>query len=48
MFLRMMSFCVFLFFLFSFNQVLCYEVPKAKLEAIYPKGLRVSIPGRYI
>lgn len=23
-----------------------YEVPEAKLEAIYPKGLRVSIPGK--
>ncbi|XP_073946827.1 beta-1,3-glucan-binding protein 1-like isoform X2 [Choristoneura fumiferana] len=22
----------------------CYEVPSAKLEAIYPKGLRVSVP----
>lgn len=26
----------------------CYEVPPAKLEAIYPKGLRVSVPGLYI
>lgn len=25
--------------------VICYEVPEAKLEAIYPEGLRVSIPG---
>ncbi|XP_032520412.2 beta-1,3-glucan-binding protein 1-like [Danaus plexippus] len=24
--------------------VICYEVPEAKLEAIYPEGLRVSIP----
>ncbi|XP_061728215.1 beta-1,3-glucan-binding protein 1-like [Cydia pomonella] len=24
--------------------VVCYEVPPAKLEAIYPKGLRVSVP----
>ncbi|XP_072947822.1 beta-1,3-glucan-binding protein-like [Epargyreus clarus] len=26
------------------NLVRCYEVPTAKLEAIYPRGLRVSIP----
>lgn len=26
------------------NSVRCLEVPDAKLEAIYPKGLRVSIP----
>ena len=25
--------------------ILCYEVPPAKLEAIYPKGLRVTVPG---
>lgn len=24
--------------------ILCYEVPPAKLEAIYPKGLRVTVP----
>lgn len=29
------------------NSVLCYDVPPAKLEAIHPKGLRVSIPGIY-
>ncbi|CAH2090812.1 unnamed protein product [Euphydryas editha] len=26
------------------HSTLCYEVPPAKLEAIYPRGLRVSIP----
>lgn len=31
-------------YLFIFYGVLCYEVPNAKLEAIWPKGLRVSIP----
>lgn len=36
-----------LLYLFSFNYVLCYEVPPAKIEAIYPKGLRVSIPGLF-
>ncbi|XP_041986489.1 beta-1,3-glucan-binding protein 1-like isoform X2 [Aricia agestis] len=34
-----------LFLLFTlFVGVHCYEVPQAKLEAIYPTGLRVSIP----
>ncbi|KAJ8715918.1 hypothetical protein PYW08_013203 [Mythimna loreyi] len=41
----MKNVCVlFLFYLVSYNCVLCYEVPPAKLEALYPKGLRVSIP----
>ncbi|XP_063828381.1 beta-1,3-glucan-binding protein 1-like [Ostrinia nubilalis] len=32
-------------FLVLFDSVLCaFKVPDAKLEAIYPKGLRVSIP----
>ncbi|CAH0584501.1 unnamed protein product [Chrysodeixis includens] len=44
MFLKNMSFVSFVFFLFSFNYVLCYEVPRARLEAIYPRGLKVSIP----
>nr|XP_034831536.1 uncharacterized protein LOC117988493 [Maniola hyperantus] len=35
----------FLLFLLGLSvTVQCYDVPKAKLEAIYPKGLRVSIP----
>ncbi|XP_045450696.1 beta-1,3-glucan-binding protein-like [Melitaea cinxia] len=29
---------------FFIHSTRCYEVPQAKLEAIYPKGLRVSIP----
>ncbi|XP_060802616.1 uncharacterized protein LOC106133430 [Amyelois transitella] len=33
-----------LLFVTCFSAVWCYEVPLAKLEAIYPKGLRVSIP----
>lgn len=36
-----------LFSLFLATSVSCYEVPPAKLEAIYPKGLRVSIPGLF-
>uniref|UniRef100_A0A2A4JH28 Uncharacterized protein n=1 Tax=Heliothis virescens TaxID=7102 RepID=A0A2A4JH28_HELVI len=40
-----MAVCVlFLILVFSFNCGLCYEVPAAKLEAIYPRGLKVSIP----
>ncbi|XP_045536217.1 beta-1,3-glucan-binding protein-like [Papilio machaon] len=31
-------------FVCLFVAINCYEVPPAKLEAIYPKGLRVSIP----
>ncbi|XP_038223248.1 beta-1,3-glucan-binding protein-like [Zerene cesonia] len=34
----------FLLVYLSFNCVLCYEVPRAQFEAIYPKGLKVSIP----
>ncbi|KAF9408554.1 hypothetical protein HW555_011796 [Spodoptera exigua] len=33
--------------LFCVDLVYSYEVPPAKLEAIYPKGLRVSIPETY-
>ena len=36
---------LFLISLFFLNIVVCYEVPPAKLEAIFPLGLRVSIPG---
>ncbi|XP_047026780.1 beta-1,3-glucan-binding protein-like [Helicoverpa zea] len=35
---------LFLIFVLSVNSGFCYEVPAATLEAIYPKGLRVSIP----
>ncbi|XP_075978715.1 beta-1,3-glucan-binding protein 1-like [Anticarsia gemmatalis] len=35
---------VFLFLCFVLSVVVGYEVPPAKLEAIWPKGLRVSIP----
>lgn len=36
-------------FMFGALCVVCgYELPHAKLEAIYPKGLRVSIPGEYL
>ncbi|CAH4032914.1 beta-1,3-glucan-binding protein-like isoform X1 [Pieris brassicae] len=34
----------FLLLFSSFYYVLCYEVPKAKFQAIYPKGLKVIIP----
>lgn len=35
---------VVIFLLCFFICVSCYEVPPAKLEAIWPKGLRVSVP----
>ncbi|KAJ2943585.1 hypothetical protein O0L34_g16694 [Tuta absoluta] len=35
---------VLLVFTICVNYVKCYEVPPARLEAIWPKGLRVSIP----
>lgn len=32
---------------FAVISVVCgYELPPARLEAMYPKGLRVSIPGQ--
>lgn len=38
-----------LFLLFCFvSAACCYVVPPAKLEALYPKGLRVSVPGKVI
>lgn len=39
------GFVLILVFSFAVKTSVSYEVPPAKLEAIYPKGLRVSIPG---